>query len=118
MRLDALGTLQVIAILGCRPRLPIANTFRTPEEVKAAVLREVPIGMSTEVAKSVMLRSLFTCREMVNEPWGVGPWKGDYLHCDRYDPAGFPVKERWQVALIEEGGRISEVHVAGGLVGP
>jgi len=118
MRLDVVGTFLVVAILDCHHGPRIASNLRTPEEVKLAVLREVPIGMATAEAKSVMLRNRFTCGEVVDQPWGEGAWKGNYLYCDRYDPAGFPVKRRWQVALITQSGRISEVRVAGGLVGP
>lgn len=42
----------------------------------------------------------------------------DYTFCDARQRAGLSVGRRWQVALFEEGGRIVEIGVSTGLVGP
>jgi len=68
-------------------------------------------------ARAVMEANGFTCREMKNADFldrrGI-----DYLYCDRVKTVGFMAGRRWQAALVEKEGKVMDVIVGTGLIGP
>jgi hypothetical protein len=113
----------IIAILVIRAiTLPKATRGITDEAaMKAAVLQAVPIGSTLAHAEQFMVQEGFHCVPTTNadvaEQDRVYHHK-DYLYCDRIDSAGFPVTQRWQMALVYEDEHIADVLVSTGLIGP
>ena len=115
-RARAVGMASLIVLLGCHRQRLTGDGARTSNDFRLAVLQVAPLGTPTAEAQGAMVRNGFTCAEAVHAKWG--DLSGiDYLHCDRYDGSQ-PVKQRWQVALIHRDGKIVDVKVTNGLVGP
>jgi hypothetical protein len=107
----------VLAVAGC------AHDDRLPEQ-SAAVTTQIrgwiPVGTSLSDARRIMEHHHFTCSMMTNSSFG--DLKGaDFLYCDRRDSDSriTPiVVRRWQVALVLSDGRVSDIRVSTGLIGP
>jgi len=89
--------------------------------MKTTVLQAVPIGSTLVHAEQFMGQEGFQCvlttDADVTEQDRIYHHK-DYLYCDRMNSAGFPVTQRWQIALVYENEHISDVFVSTGLIGP
>jgi hypothetical protein len=89
--------------------------------MKAAVLRAVPPGSMIAHAKQFMVQEGFQCVRMTNKDFAEQEQVYrhiDYVYCDRRDSVVFPVTRRWQLGLVYEQDRITDVLVSTGLTGP
>lgn len=117
-----LGGITIASLVIRAITLPKATGAITDQvAMKVAVLHAVPIGSTLAHAEQFMAQERFQCVPTTNanvaEQDRVYHNK-DYLYCDRIDSAGFPVTQRWQIALVYENQRISDVLVSTGLIGP
>jgi hypothetical protein len=94
----------------------MGKNVNTVEDVRSAVLERIPVGSPVDVAKRAMEADGFACSHTVGGSWG-DVRNVDYLYCDRIDGPP-PVKQRWQIALVEQNARVTDVRVSGGLIGP
>lgn len=113
----------LLAILGwggarVPPEVTTASTFR------AWVLDHVPLGTASTDARRFFKDRNFQC-QLVRDgaftpdaPAGAGTWTHqNYVYCDGRQRLRLMLARRWQVALVEEAGRIVEVGVSVGLLG-
>jgi len=107
-----LAILFLIASAGCsRPE----RLSDQAAEAMAQVQRWVGLGTPATEARQIMEQRGFACSMVTNGAFGTH--RGvDYIFCDRRE--GTIVKRRWQAALVLVEGRVSEVQVTTGLVGP
>ncbi len=75
--------------------------------MERSILLAIPIGTPVSDARRFMVAEGFECRDST-EP--------GYMYCDRHD--GSVVQRRWQVSLVHRHGKLTEVRVDTGLVGP
>ena len=99
---------------GCATRL--VDRFDDTAGMRTAVLELVPVGTPMEDARRRLELEGFRCElpathrfEGVQDPL-------HYAHCDGRS-RGLLVYRRWQLALVDSAGRLSDVLVATGLVG-
>ena len=101
-----------IALAGCSLAERLSSQ---PAEATAQIQRWVAVGTSATDARRIMEQHGFTCTLVTNSAFadlrGV-----DYLYCDRQE--GSITKQRWQAALVLVEGKVSEVRVTTGFVGP
>jgi hypothetical protein len=81
--------------------------------MRAAVLAIAPLGSSLDSATSRLEREGISCA-MVH---GAARSPSDYLWCDAAS-ANSTVTQRWQIAIMGSGGKISDVKVALGTPSP
>lgn len=96
------------------------------EPMKQEILRFVPVGTGVDAARHIMEENRFACDRKSNADFMATDQatrtskflqKKNYLYCD-YTQPGFILSadRRWQVALIIEAGKISEIYVSYGLI--
>jgi hypothetical protein len=107
----------VLAVAGCThdERLP-----QQPADATAQIRRWIPVGASLPDARRIMEQHHFNCSIMTNSSFGDLKAR-DFIYCDRHDPDSrvIPiVVRRWQVALVMSDGRVSDIRVTTGLIGP
>lgn len=104
-----------LALTGCTSEEQLR-----PKTATAQIMNWVPVGTSLANAKHIMEQRRFTCSLMTNS--NFGDLKAiDFLYCDRSDSSNIVtpiVVRRWQVALILGDGKVSDVQVTTGLIGP
>jgi len=83
----------------------------------AEILRLVPLGTPIPEAKARMESTNYVCSQQINQAWSTRSHL-NYLWCNRSESTGWPVKRRWQVALVDENQKVSEVLISTGLIGP
>ena len=93
------------------PPLPLSKNDN--EEMRTALLEQIPIGTSIGDARAFMERSGFAC-EFTSGPDGESTW----LSCNRHAASIWPVSVRWDVKLKCQQQRVSEILVNSGLAGP
>jgi hypothetical protein len=102
---------------GCAARYPVIVPGENAEKTRAGILERVPVGTPVERAADIMRANGFTCESMRNAAF-LDRERIDFLYCDRERAVGLMVGRRWQVALVEEEGRVMDVLVGTGLIGP
>jgi len=86
-----------------------------PSVAASQVRAWVPVGTTATEASRIMQAHHFNCSAMTNGSFG--PLKQiDYLYCD-YRQRG-TVQRRWQAALVLTNGKVADVQVTTGLIGP
>jgi hypothetical protein len=81
----------------------------------SVILSQVPINTALEDAQKFMELEKFSCSRSSDAEFGDR--KGlDYLYCDRSE--GWIVQRRWQVAVVHQDSKVTEVLASTGLVGP
>ena len=104
----------LLLLTGCTTGL--VDRFEAPAAMRSAILELVPIGTPIEDAGRRLEREGFRCQPPHLERFGEqGPLR--YAYCDGRS-RGLPVYRRWQLALVDSDGRLFDVLVATGLVGP
>jgi hypothetical protein len=89
--------------------------------MKSALLQMVAPGTSLVQARNAMEREGFRVAEKHNAAFneeGTLHKNINYLYCDRTELAVFPVERRWQVALVNDGTRVTDILVSMSLTGP
>ena len=105
-------TILLIAAAGCSRAERLS---KQPTEATAQVQRWVAVGSPAADARHIMEQHGFTCCLVTNGAFGT--LRGvDYIYCDRRE--GSITQQRWQAALVLVEGRVSEVQVTTGVVGP
>lgn len=92
----------------------VTKGITSPERMTEVVLKEIPLGTVIDQAQEFIEREGFECT-FLNEDIRKGR---TILHCDRSDQVEWPVSRRWQVLLTCDSGKVVEVNVHSGLVGP
>jgi hypothetical protein len=104
----------LLAVTGCSHGEKLSDQ---PAKAAAQIQTWVPIGTPLADARKIMEQHHFICSTKTNSVFG--DLKGiDYLYCDCSASAGWPVQQRWQVALVLTNSKVSDVQVGTGLVGP
>jgi hypothetical protein len=102
--------IAVATLIGCQ------NTgMDTPEAMKSSLEKEIPVGTSVPDAELRLKRRDFSVSDEIDASWGDRKHL-NYLYGDRRE--GFPVEQRWQVAVFYEHGIVTGIDVDTGLVGP
>jgi hypothetical protein len=112
--------LSLAALLGCS-RDSATSGLKDPAAMKSALLQLVPPGTSLPKAREAMEHEGFTVTEKHDASFaeqGKVHNDIDYLYCDRTESARFPVERRWQVALVSDGTKVTNILVSVGLTGP
>ena len=109
---------------GCAPAQTLVSMNRmrltqNPQATRKSIMKFVSPGMRIEKAKAVMEENHFTC-SLKNEGAFMAGKKLytniNYIFCDRQTKE--LVSRRWQVAVVHEKGRVKDVLVSTGLIGP
>ena len=110
-----------VCLAGCDNRLAMRQSDDVAA-MQAAITQIAPIGSSVETGTKAMEREGFSCSPMVSSPWAGVEGLSDFAYCvnDRAFPSAQAgsVYRRWQAALVQENGTITEIRVRTGLVGP
>jgi hypothetical protein len=109
-----LALVIMFAVVGCSHDQKLSEQ---PSQVVAQIRTWVPAGTSQTDAQRIMEQHHFTCSKMTNSSFGDLK-VADFLYCTRSASAGWPVQQRWQVALVLSNSNVSDVRVGTGLVGP
>ncbi len=118
--------LGALTLAGCsRGSLP--SHVQTAAQLRVYVLAKAPAGSPVRGARRLLERHRFHCKPLRHGDFaydaparGPGVWKGiDYVYCDQRETSGLrPVTRRFQVALVQRGGKLVDVGVSIGLIGP
>lgn len=109
---------------GCAPAQTIVSMNRmrltqNPQATRKSIMKFVSPGMRIEKAKAVMEENHFTCSLKNEGAFTAGKklyTNINYIYCDRQTKE--LVSRRWQVAVVHEKGRVKDVLVSTGLIGP
>jgi hypothetical protein len=118
MRHQVSTLILMIALLQCcaAPE-PAIRLSDNAAGTRIEILAVIPPGTPVEKAGAIMRANGFTCEPIRNAAFldrtGI-----DFQYCDRNRAVGLLVGRRWQVALVEERGRVIDVLVGTGLIGP
>jgi hypothetical protein len=102
-------------VAGCATSSGLTRGIKEPSDMQRIVRTAVPPGSDLQDAQRFMEKEGFHCSRQTNTSFG-GRIGIDYLWCDRSD--GGVVKRRWQVAIVHQNGKVSEILATTGLVGP
>ena len=122
----------VLALSSCGLAILVALTFTRyrdsfhlsadAAQSRQEILKFIPLGSKVQPVKAIMERQGFVCKAGKSERFArFLPGKqsahsvADYLYCDREQ--GFIVRERWQVFVVHQNGRVADVRVSYGLIG-
>jgi hypothetical protein len=113
MRLAVLIAALALTAAGCSRQL--VDRVADPTSMRSAILALVPIGTSIDHAAQRLEPEGLKC-----QPSSVARF-GDrepllYAYCDGRSRGAFTYR-RWQIALVDSAGRVSDVLVASGMVG-
>jgi hypothetical protein len=114
-----LALLLVVGTYFYRARHAPALSSRDSASLRRQLLEEIPSGTRLTDAIQTMRARGFQCEQMKSSVWGdAGPL--DFLYCDRDSESsmGAAVRQRWQVAIVQDKGSVKDVLVESGLVGP
>src|SRR4051812_2067727 len=108
MRLATLvGALAALTAMGCST--PLVDRLDDSEAMRVAVLRLVPVGTSIDEAERRLGREGLTCgRPALGRFGDHGPLL--FAHCEGRS-RGLATYRRWQIALVDSAGRLSDVLV-------
>jgi len=101
---------------GCQ-RADAPRLTSDPQQVRNEILQYIPIGSDIGRAQELMEGYGFRCEMIRNGEW-LKLSDIDYLYCDINKSESFLVSRRWQVAIIEDRGRVKDIQVTTGLTGP
>jgi len=108
------AAMAVLLFAGCSTRL--VDRIGESTAMRSAILELIPMGTPIADAGRRLGREGFQCQPPSLARFGEqGPLR--YAYCDGRS-CGLPVYRRWQLALVDSDGRLSDVLVANGLVGP
>ncbi len=114
----------LLIVYSCRKKLP-----ENARKLKEYLTELIPSGTGIADAEKTMKSYGFTCRYMTNADFieeSPGNSRGiilkniDYLYCDQ-EKSEWPliwISERWQVAIVQEKGKVKSIYVSYGLTGP
>lgn len=109
---------------GCAPVQTVMSVNRMKlsadtQKTRASILKFVPPGTRTEKAKKIMEENNFKCTLKTEGEFMTAKklyTNINYIYCDRSTKE--IVSRRWQVAVVVEKGRVKDVLVSTGLIGP
>lgn len=115
----------LLAFVG-RARHSLPEELTTAEAVRTWILGQIPVGAPIEEARRLLKTHGFRCEPMKKADFAPqapagdpSAWEGiDYVYCDLRQPMGSLQARRWQIALVERDGRLVDVGVSTGLIGP
>lgn len=117
MRCITMHIMLWIVACGCALPSPSLRLSDNAPDTRREILAAIPPGTPIDRAAAIMRSNGFKCEPMRKADFldrrGI-----DYLYCDRERAVGLMVGRRWQVALVEEKGRVMDVLVGTGLIGP
>ena len=112
-----LACIALLAFGGCAHSEKLSDQ---PAQALIQIQNWVPVGTPLADARQIMKQHRFSCSEMTNSSFGDLKL-ADFLYCD-YRVADSHVTPvvltRWQVALVLHAGKVSDVLVTTGLIGP
>src|SRR5438552_13244627 len=107
------GILLAAVAAGCGSKATATRNVQDAEAMKAALLREMPVGTPIADAQRIMEREGFKCEErkdrsfseMGNLHEGI-----DFLLCTRADETEDPLmKRKWIVAVVDKDDKVSDI---------
>jgi hypothetical protein len=122
--------LILLGLAGCILHLTRLKFYDDPDRMEEEILNYIPIGTPVTDAKFLMEINGFQCQYIWNDRYSrnrklqgspmlkqtVSP-KVDFLSCDIYK-GWFIVSRRWQVAIVHQKSRVTDVSVSTGLLSP
>jgi hypothetical protein len=114
MRLLRSACVAALASIGCHsPRFEAVTQEPAMHDSLVAL---APLGTSTFAATKTLGAAGFRCDSVHRATFGS--WDAiPLVHCDLYISAGGSVSRRWQVALVDSSGSLTEIRVATGMIG-
>ena len=112
--------LVLIAVLGLAGCAHNERLSDQPAQAAIQVQNWIPIGTSLDDARHIMEKHHFNCSEKTNDNFGDLKF-ADFLYCEYQtaDSHATPAAvNRWQVALVLNKGKVSDVLVTTGAAGP
>jgi hypothetical protein len=101
----------VVFALACAHDETITRGADGANDWKRRVEAAIPLGISEDSARSVLIRNGFNCRAFDSTDSTV--W------CDKEPGGRFEiVRRRWQATIHFESGRVNRVESSTGLIGP
>jgi hypothetical protein len=95
----------------------ITRNINDAPEMRNTIMNAVPIGSQIAAAQVFMMKNDFSCRLETNATFGNQSGI-DFLYCDKQAGVDRVVGRRWQVALLEKDGKVLDVLVTTGFLGP
>lgn len=111
----ALTIVLLVAVAGCTGSQSVTLGIEEPARMVEAVLSQIPVGTPVEDAERFMEREGFACVHATNADF-LGRKGLNYIYCDRAE--GGIVQRRWQVAVVHNDGRVTEIITSTALFGP
>jgi hypothetical protein len=115
MGLSRSSCVAALALLGCHE--PRWGALTDAPAMHDSLVALAPIGTSTFAAFKTLGAAGFRCDSLHRATFG-GRDTIPLVHCDLYISAGGSVSRRWQVALVDSSGSLTEIRVATGMIGP
>ena len=118
-----LGLVGFIYLLSNAKRMPLLNDSQA---MRQEIVERVPIGTNISKAQNIMQANGFNCKMTKHEAFEENdPIRGtqgnhvptDFLYCDQSALAGLFIWRRWQVAIVDKHGKVSDVYVSISLTG-
>jgi hypothetical protein len=115
----------LLGLFGCgRNSLP--THIETSEAFRGWLLQHVPLGSNSEDGQRFLANYGFECHTVTGgsfvpeaPPPELGKWQNiDYVYCDLRQRVRLQLVRRWQVSLVQREGRLIEIGVSTGLLGP
>jgi hypothetical protein len=111
--------LLLAAGLGCAGReTRLVDRLDESAAMRAAVLQVAPVGTPVADAVARLGAQGFHCQPTARNVFAGVPDSLTYAYCDGSSRGAPLVSRRWQLALVDSGGRVSDVHATTHLVGP
>ncbi len=111
----SLFPLLFLAFWACGGSLDLKD-HSDPKEVRGQLFHSVPIGSSLEAAKGTLAQLGFQCGTVRSSEF-PSPTAAEVV-CDKLRDDGVWTPVRWQVALLVADGKVTDLQVSPGLVGP
>lgn len=97
---------------------------KSAKDTKQGILKKIPIGSSIEEAQNIMEANGFICKKKEGGAFSEQDNDGkatihkgiDYLYCDKEMPESPYCVRRWQVAIVDSNGVVSDILVSTGLI--
>ena len=117
------GISAFLILPACQPNQAVMRA--NASDKKQEILRIIPLGSSYAKARELMTANGYRC-EVSNEPFIVvnnGRQERvrtglNYLYCDKRESASYLVTRRWQIAVVNQNEKVSDIFVSTGLAGP
>lgn len=115
MNCPRFAIIAALAIIGCRE--PRFGAVTQGPAMRDGLIALAPLGTSTAAASKTLGAAGFQCDSLHRATLGTSDTI-PLVHCDLFISAGGSVSRRWQVALVDSSGSVTEVRVATGMIGP